>query len=149
MHSSVRLIPVVAALIVVNCSGGDRSTAPSPSTLAGTWTATRAEFVSASNSSVRVEAISQGASITLTFDAGGTFTQRTTTPGQATETTTGSWTAGTDVLTLRPTGMSGNIQFDMALSGSTLTLNGGHVLFDVNHDNQDEETILNLTLTRQ
>jgi hypothetical protein len=37
----------------------------------------------------------------------------------------------------------------MALSGATLTLNGGHVLFDINDDGVGEESVLNMTLTRQ
>ncbi len=145
---AARILFVGLALFSV-CCGGNSTTAPSPQTLAGTWKATRAEFVSASNSNVKVEAVSLGITILLTLDAGGTFTQTTSQEGQATETTTGSWSASKDVLTLKPTGMSGEIQFDMTLSGSTLALNGGHMLFDVNKDGNDEEAILNMTMSRQ
>ena len=103
----------------------------------------------ASNSSQRVEIVALGTTLTLTLDAGGTYSQKITDPGQAGQTTSGTWSASKDVLTLKPTGVSGNTQFDMSMSGSTLTLNGGHVLFDVNLDGRDEEAILNLTLTRQ
>jgi hypothetical protein len=90
-----------------------------------------------------------GTTLTLTLEAGGTYTQKITDPGQGGQTTTGTWSASKDVLTLKPAGISGETQFDMTMSGSTLTLNGGHVLFDVNLDGQDEESILSLTLTRQ
>lgn len=150
MHVVARLI-LVGSLAAAACSGGASSspTAPSPQTLAGAWNATRAEFVSVATLTLRVEAIAQVMAILLTLDASGTFTQRTTAPGTAAETETGTWSATSDVLTLRPTGISGNVQFDMTLSGNTLTLSGGHRLFDINNDDHDEETILSMTLTRQ
>ena len=64
MHVVARLI-LIASFAAAACSGGSPA-APSPQTLAGTWNATRAEFVSASNSSLRVEVIAQGTTIVLT-----------------------------------------------------------------------------------
>ena len=148
MHVMARIV-LVASFAVAACGGGSNPNAPSAQTLAGTWKATRAEFANASNSSQRVEIVALGTTLTLTLDAGGTYSQKITDPGQAGQTTSGTWSASKDVLTLKPTGVTGNTQFDMTLSGSTLTLNGGHVLFDVNLDGRDEEAILNLTLTRQ
>jgi hypothetical protein len=115
----------------------------------GTWKATKAEFVNSSNSSQRVEIVALGTSLTMTLDAGGTYTQRIVDPGQTGQTTTGTWSASKDVLTLKPTGMTGNIQFDLNLSGTTLSLNGGHVAFDLNGDGRDEETLAYITLTKQ
>ncbi|MGE5360070.1 MAG: hypothetical protein ACM3NQ_13715 [Bacteroidales bacterium] len=149
MRVTARLVPLLMALVGVCCGGGGSSTAPSPTTLAGTWKASRAEFVSASNSGVKVEAVSQGYSILLTLESAGTYRQVVTAPGESGETTTGSWSASSDVLTLKPAGVSFNIQFDLALNGNTLSLSGGHVQFDINGDNVDEETILNLAMTRQ
>ncbi len=150
MRIPVRIAPVLAAIFSVCCgSGSSSTTAPSPTTLAGTWKASRAEFVSASNSSVRVEAIAQGYTIVLTIDSSGSYRQVVTEPGQSGQATTGTWTAGSDVLTLRPSGVSFTIEFDMTLNGNTLVLNGGHVQFDVNKDDIDEEAILNLAMSRQ
>lgn len=149
MHVVARLILVVSVAAAACGCGGNSATGPSPQTLAGTWNATRAEFVSASNSNLRVEVVAQGTAIALTFDAAGTYTLRTTAPGSAPETETGTWSASSDVLTLRATGQSGESQFGMTLSGNTLSLSGGHRLFDINNDDHDEETILNMTLTRQ
>ncbi len=144
---------VVACLILVvsvaaACGGGSSTTGPSP-TLAGTWNATRAEFVSASNSSLRMEVVALGTAIVVTLDSAGTYTLRTTAPGTAPEIETGTWSASSDLLTLRATGQTGESQFNMTLSGSTLALSGGHRLFDINNDNVDEETILSMTLSRQ
>ncbi len=148
MQITIRVILFVAAVFMVCCGGGSspNPTAPSVQTLAGTWRATRAEFVSGSN---RVEVVSRGTVMVLTLNAGGSYSQAITDPGQAGQTTTGSWSSSSDVLTLRPTGMSFDIQFDMAFSGNSLTLNGGHVQFDVNGDGNAEEAILNLALARQ
>ncbi len=150
MTSAGRATLVVAALVAVCCGGGNSTTSPTPpTTLAGAWKATRAEFVNASNSNQRVEAVAQGLVFVLNLDSAGTFSQQTTEPGQPTETMTGTWSASSDVLTLRPSGVTFQIQFDMTMNGNTLTLNGGHVQFDVNNDNQDEEAILNMILARQ
>ncbi len=152
MRITARIVPIVVAFVAVSCggSGGSGSpTAPSSPTLAGTWKATRAEFVSAGNSNLRVEVVAKGTTMVLTLDAGGSYTQKITDAGQAGQTTTGTWAASSDVLTLKPTGMSFQIQFDMALSGNNLTLNGGHVTFDVNGDGSEEEALLYMTLARQ
>ncbi len=148
MHMTTRVILVVSAVLMVCCGGSRASspTAPSVQTLAGTWRATRAEFVSGSN---RVEVVSRGTVMVLTLNAGGTYSQAITDPGQAGQTTTGNWSSSSDVLTLRPTGMSFDIQFDMTFSGNSLMLNGGHVQFDVNADGNAEEAILNMALARQ
>jgi hypothetical protein len=154
MQTFARVLLVVAAAVAASCGGGDdgNGNPVSPSTqasLAGSWRATRAEFVSASNSSLRVEVVAKGTTLTLTLDSAGSFTQKITDPGEVGQTTTGTWSASKEVLTLKPTGMSGEIQFDMTFNATSLTLNGGHVWFDVNDDGGNEEAVAYLTLTRQ
>ena len=116
--------------------------------LSGTWRASRAEFVSAANSSVRIEVISLGTVVVLTLDVSGTYTQKITDPGQQGTTETGTWAASREVLTLSRSATS-NTQFAYGLSGNTLTLTGGHALFDVNDDGVAEEAVLNAVLARQ
>lgn len=149
MQVMARIVLVAFLVVAAACGGGTNPNAPSPDTLAGTWKATRAEFANASNPGQRVEVVALGTALTLTLDAGGTYSQTIVDPGEAGQTTTGTWSSSKDVLTLKPAGTSGNTQFDMTMSGSTLTLSGGHVLFDVNRDGRDEEAILSLTLARQ
>jgi hypothetical protein len=140
----------VAVLVAAAGSCSKKSpTAPSAGGLPGTWRATMAEFIDRSNPGVRIEVIARGVSIVLVLVDGGSFTLTTTVPGVAPEVETGTWTSSSDVLTLRRAGTSGDTQFDMTLSGDTLTLRGGHVLFDVDDDDVDEEAELNMTLARQ
>jgi hypothetical protein len=157
MRQAVGGLLAVAVSLCLACggdaggsSGGGGSTvAPSTSGLVGTWKATRAEFVNTTNSSQRVEIVSMGTSLTLALDVSGSYTQKIVDPGQAGQTTSGRWTSTKDTLALTPGGMTWQIEFDMTLSGSTLTLNGGHVAFDVNVDGKDEETLAYFTLVRQ
>lgn len=152
MRTMCQVILVVSAAAAAACGGNGDGGPVSPSTeatLAGAWKATRAEFVSASNSGVRVEIVGLGTTLTLALDSAGTYTQRVLDPGQTGQTTTGTWSASRDVLTLKPAGSTGNIQFDMSLVGSTLTLNGGHVWFDVDGDDKDDEALAYFTLARQ
>jgi hypothetical protein len=120
--------------------------APTASGLPGTWQATRAEYVAGS---VRVDRVSQGTTMVLTLNAGGSYVLKATAPGKPDDTTDGSWTASSDLLTLRPTGMSWSIEFEMTVNTTTLTLNGGHVAYDINGDGVDEECVLNATWARR
>jgi hypothetical protein len=152
MSRGTVLLGLAAALLAAGCGsdeGTGSTTSPTALSVVGTWKATRAEFVSATNSSLRVEVVAGGTSVMLVLESGGTYRQQVTDPGEQGETTTGTWSATKDVLTLTPTGMSWNMQFDMTVSASILTLNGGHVEFDVDRDGVDEEALAYLTLARQ
>ncbi len=141
---------VAVALLALVGACGKSSTAPSPTQLAGTWRATRVEYVSAASPSTRVELVSTGAVYVLTLATGGTFTFSGTHPGDDPLTLGGTYSASADVLTLDFTsGMMGTMEFDMSLGGNTLTLNGGHAEYDIDGDDQGEETLLNLILARQ
>ena len=134
----------IVAAAAAGC-GGDQ-TGPSPSTLAATWNATSAQFVSVANPAQMAELVGMGGSVMLTLTANNTFTLTTMSPGHPMEQLTGTWSASVDVLTL--THGSGNTQFDMTVSGNTMTLRGAHGSFDVNGDNVDEDVTMNFTMTR-
>jgi hypothetical protein len=136
----------LCAVVGFGACGGNSVTGPGVDTLAGTWRATRAQYTAGSSS---IEVIAQGTSMTLTLNSSGTFTLAIVDPGQAGTTTSGTWTASSDVLTLRPSNATFDIQFDMTLSGSTLTLSGGHMQFDVNKDGTLDEAVLNAIFVRQ
>jgi len=150
----IALVAVAGALVA--CGGGGSDGAGGSPTgssaagggLSGTWRATRAEYASAMNSSLRVEVVAQGTSLTLVLDAA-SFVLTITDPGHTPRVTTGSWTSSRDTMTLKPSGVSFSWVFDMNLNGNTLTLTGGSVEFDFNADGSYEQAKLNLTLVRQ
>jgi uncharacterized lipoprotein NlpE involved in copper resistance len=148
---------IVAAAALVGCESTNNVTGPSQTgagqtqtaqTLTGSWRATKAEFVSAANSSLRVDIISQGSTLSLVLQAS-TFTLTIVDPGTQGQVTTGTWSSTRDTLSLTPSGMPFSWTFDMSLNGNTLTLTGGSVEFDFNADGRSEQAKLNLALTRQ
>ena len=97
---------LILAAILASACGDSSPAAPTAQTLQGTWRATKAEFVSTTNSSRRVDIVAQGATVTLAFSGSGTpFTM--TEPGSAPEVQTGTWSASSDVMTFVRTGFFG------------------------------------------
>lgn len=138
---------VLTGIIAAAAAGcGSDQTGPSPNTLAATWSATSAQFVSVANPAQMAELVGMGGSVMLTLTANNTFTMTTMSPGHPMEQLTGTWSSSVDVLTL--THGSGNTQFDMTVSGNTMTLRGAHGSFDVNGDDVDEDVTMNFTMTR-
>jgi len=137
---------IVAAAALAACGG---STGPSPASLVGTWTATKAEFTWVANPGTKVNIVAHGSTVTLVLNADHTYTVTVLTPGEPDDVRTSTWSSSADVLTLNNAPpMQGEMQFDMSLSGSTLTLTGGHTGFDFNDDQIDEDATLNLVLTK-
>lgn len=140
----------LAALLGATACGGDDAAAPDKDELAGNWRATKIEYVSVASPAQKVDLATLGVTVTLALNAGGTFVLTTTPPGGAAQTLSGTWSASRDVLTLHWSGQfSGDMQFDMALSGNTLSLSGADADYDVNGDDRDEPAKLNLVLVRQ
>jgi hypothetical protein len=128
------------AALAVACSD---DTGPSEDELVGTWNATKLEFVT---EGLTFDAIAFGATLQLVLRGDGTYTVTLGFPGEPAETETGTWSASEDVLTL--SGSSGDMQFDMSLSGGTLRLTGADGEFDIDDDGVDEPVKVNLTLVR-
>jgi hypothetical protein len=105
MKTLARILLLMVTPVSLSCGGS--TTSPSVQTLAGTWKATKAEFASAANTSLRVEVVGKGTTVILTLDASGTYTLKITDPGQPGQTTTGAWSSSKDVLTLILAGSSG------------------------------------------
>jgi hypothetical protein len=143
--AALALISAVAFLASTGCKS---PTAPDMDSFIGTWNATKAEFVSIANSSMKVDIIAGGSNLVLVFSSN-TFTLTITDPGQNPNVATGTWSSSIDTLTFNwTTGYSGESQFDFSLNGNNLTLTGGHVPFYFTPGNP-EEAILNLILVRQ
>jgi hypothetical protein len=138
----------LAMLLTAPACGGDDGSGPPAEDLQDLWAATKAEFVSVANPSTKADLIALGGEFTVDLKSGGLYEVFESNPDQGWEYTfTGTWESSSDVLTLNL--IDGEIQFDMSLSGNTLTLSGGHVDFDFDGDGTFEEAILNAVLARQ
>jgi hypothetical protein len=144
---------VAAALLSTACGGGS---APSTESFAGTWSASKYELVNRASPSTSVELIGQGVSAALVLRADKTYQLTTTLPASMTppgqsgvQVATGTWSASTDVLTLRELApLSHTYQFNFVMSGSTLTLTGGGSEWDFNDDGVQEDATLNVTAVK-
>jgi hypothetical protein len=140
---------VCAALIILmTCCRKDTVTSPRAQDLAGTWQATKAEYISADDPSVIYDVVAQGGTVTLMLTSAD-FTLAVAGPGATPQVTTGTWTSTSDLMTLNPSGASFKWQFEMNLSGDNLSLRGAHVEFDFDGDGTNDPALLNLTLLRQ
>jgi len=127
--------------------GGD-GVGPSPDEIAGTWTATKVEYVSVSQPVQTVDLIAQGGTATLVLNAAGTYTFTLTPNGEPTVVDNGDWELDGDIITVMPNGTNFELQFDVALSGNTLSLSGADTEYDFDADQQNEDAKLNLVLVR-
>ena len=150
MHAP-RFVPLAAAALGVACGGGGGGGPSTPSevasSLVGTWRVTRAEYVNAANPAQSVDVIARGTTMTLAFEARGSFTLTTVDPGRAARVVTGAWTFSHDVLTIVRAGQPGSSRFDVTLDGNDLTLDGGRVEYDFGDDGRLEDAILSMDLT--
>lgn len=122
--------------------------APSSTDLTGTWRVTKAEYVSTQGLGT-VDLIAGGGSGTLVLGAGNSFQLNITPASGAPVNLAATYQVnGIDLMQVTPAGATWYWAFDMALSGSSLTLNHGSAQYDFNHDGQLEAATWNLTMAR-
>jgi len=149
MHTARRLapsilIPILMMATLTSCK--DKPTAPKPEELAGTWTATKAEYVGKTSGS-RVDLVAAGGVVTLLLETAGNFVLVETPSGASPDTTRGAWSASAEVMELTPEGRPYAVMFDLFFAGNTLRLTGGDVLHEF-IPGTPEESDLNLEFTR-
>jgi len=128
---------------------GDDAAGPSPSEITGTWQATKVEYVSTAQPTVSVDLIAdEDYTVTLVLAANGSYTFTQTPPGEQPQTSTGTWELDGDVFDVAPTGTQYRLQFEIALSGNTLSLSGADAEYDFDGDQSPEDAKLNMVLTR-
>jgi hypothetical protein len=137
------------ALLALSLACSDGGNAPSPSTFAGTWDASKLEFTNTSNTSQKVDVIALGATLVVVIESSGDYQSTLTLPGDPPEVTTGTWSASSDVFTMKETGSSGDRQFHWSMSGSTLTLSGANTDFDFDNNGTSESAKLTVVLVRR
>lgn len=143
-----KTILVIAVAAFLGATACKSVTGPEEDEFVGTWDATKAEFVSDANPATSVDIITQGGTLALVLNAS-TFTMTIKESGKPDRVGNGTWSSSIDTMTFTwSSGMSGESQFDFILSGSRLTLEGGHMSHDFVPGNF-EEAIVNLILVRQ
>jgi hypothetical protein len=146
----IHAMSLALLLVAAGACSDNNGSGPPANEMAGTWTATRLEFVEAANPTNKIEVIGLGGSATVTLTENHDFTIVSSMPGESSETSTGTWSTSSDVMTFHfSSGLSGTWQFDYSLSGTTLTLNGAHTDFDFNGDDVMEDGRVNLVLQKQ
>lgn len=176
-RSKLFAIALFGAVLGLGCSGdgdnGNGTTGLQVSDLAGTWTATKWEYVQVGNPSVTEDVILLTFGATINVNADGSYQGSLTVPGVGTipfagaVTITNSASGSTLELgfsTLIPVGAPGcetttpdtcqilldpasPFDFDVTLSGNTLTLEGSNYSWDFLTDNPDGGSLTtNLTI---
>ncbi|MGD2152406.1 MAG: lipocalin family protein [Gemmatimonadales bacterium] len=125
---------------------GSDGVGPAPDQIAGTWTATKMEYVSVAQPAQTVDLIDEGGTATLLLNEVGTYTFTVTPNGEPQTVETGDWELNGDVMTVTPDGVIFELQFDVALSGNTLSLSGADAEYDFGGGPEDAK--LNLELVR-
>jgi hypothetical protein len=127
------------AALAVSLACGDGGNGPSRDQFAGTWDATKLEFTNVANTSEKVDVIADlSGTFVIVLESNGTYQATATVPGQPVENTTGTWSVSSDVLTIKETGVSFNLQFNWSLSGNTLTISGADSEFDFTDNGVDD-----------
>jgi len=120
-----------------------------PTSLVGTWDATVLRFTNLANQSQSVEVIAGGGSLIITLSANSSYQATITIPGQNPEVTSGTWVyTDLDGLTLTETGEVDGTDFNVNLSGDTMTITSTDgITFDFGAG--DVPVRLDATLVRQ
>ena len=147
MRTLLHTMTLAILLILVTGCGKDKSTAPKPTEITGTWTATKVEYTSKTTSDW-VEFIIAGGAGTLILGETKRYELRLTPPGGIARVNTGTWSLDGDIMTMTETGMPFSVVFEIRLSGNVLELTGGDVEYDFDNNGIPEQADLDLEFTR-
>ena len=89
----------ISALALILMSACTEATGVEPNDLAGTWTATSIVFTSVTDPTLTVDLATEGATMSLTLNADGTYSWAFVFPGEPTENETGTYTVSGNTLT--------------------------------------------------
>ncbi len=139
----------LALILMAACTdatgvASDVGTGVAPDDLAGTWTATSMVFTSLEHPELSANVVAEGATMTLTLRADGTFSWTYVFPGEPTESDTGTYTVSGGTMTLFET--TGSETIAITWNGNTMTLTMADV-FDFN-PGMEEPARLVISLTR-
>lgn len=131
---------LLLSLTVLPACGDGGTGASKPADLVGTWTATAIIAAPVSNPSNTQNLYAEGFRLTFTFQSNGSYSILSSFPGEAPETTTGTYTQSGSNLTLTESGVGGEVV------ELTVTVSGSNGTFIVKNVDIDDE-LANLTVT--
>ena len=126
----------------------NNNTIPSPSVLAGSWIASKAEFTNQANQSQKVDIIPQGGSVSITIETNGHYTFNILIPGKAPSVETGTIIGvSSQVIEFRS---NNGVTHSRAYTYSTtvFTLQDEYSNFDFDGDDINEPATLYIILQR-
>jgi hypothetical protein len=119
--------------------------------LVGVWDATKFEFEATSGDPViTVDLLTMNFTVTIEINEGGTYEITTTFLGGEPEVVTGTWVLeGGDLLILTESGETVGDEFDVTVSGTTLTVRSTDLTFDFDEDGTDEPALFEAIFTKR
>jgi Lipocalin-like domain len=126
----IRIIVILSVAALPGC-GKDKGVGPEPSEIYGTWSATKVEYVSKTNPSMRVnlcDSVGGGATLVIESNQNITYILRCT--HVAPDTTLGTWKLEGDLFKMYPAGTPWDYTWEITLSGNTLKLEGADMEWD-------------------
>ena len=136
----------LALILMAGCTDATGGTGVEPDDLAGIWTAESIVFTSAENSELTMDVANEGATMSLTLNADGTFAWSFDFPGEPTEDEIGTYTVSGNTLTISESGDAEPETITIFRSGDSLTLTLDDV-FDFAND-IGVDAVLVIILTR-
>jgi hypothetical protein len=132
-----------AALALAFCLPACSETGVEAVDLVGVWDASKFEFEETTGDPVlTVDLITMNFTVTIEINEGGTYEITTTFLGGEPEVVTGTWVLeGGDLLIMTETGATVGDEFEVTLSGTTLTVRSGDMTFDFDEDGTDEPAL--------
>ena len=112
----------ISALALILMTACTEATGVELDDLAGTWTAHSIVFTSVADPTLIVDVTDDGATMSLTLGADGTFSWAFVSPGEASENETGTYTVFGNTMTITESGEDHPETSTIARSGDTLTL---------------------------
>ena len=133
----------LALILIAGCD--DAATGLDADDIAGTWTATSIVFTQTADPMTVVDAVDEGASLTLLLGTDESFTFTFTSP-EENEVDTGTYSVSGSTITL--TGSTETETFAITRDGDTMTLTDDNDMFEFAEQVGDEAAGLVVTLTR-
>ena len=136
-------IPLLALTLMTACTDG---TGIEPDDLAGIWTANSMVFTSVADTSVSMDMITEGATLSVTLGEDAGYVLVLTFPEEEDENELGTYVVDATTITFTPTGEGEVTVFGIARDGDILVLSDDDEMFEF--DEQEEPATMEIVMSR-